>query len=109
MMYAKHLEEARARRNSNHAKRERSSDGSSSNNRLEIQDKPRFKKRVPNQVPSKFPKSHNYRCLTLSLKREEVLAHQTRSRLVKSVARSIMVMPCWDKQLLWVWQEWPQG
>ena len=70
MMYAKHLEEARARRNSNHAKRERSSDGSSSNNRLEIQDKPRFKKRVSSQVPSKFPNASDNRvCLNLSSKR----------------------------------------
>ena len=57
MMYAKHLEEARARRNSNHAKRERSSDGSSSNNRLEIQDKPRFKNQVSSKVHTKFPKA----------------------------------------------------
>ena len=31
-------------------------------------------------------------CLTLSLKREEVLSHQPRSQLVESVTRSIMVI-----------------
>ncbi|XP_069148139.1 uncharacterized protein [Solanum lycopersicum] len=51
------VEEARAKINSRDAKRERSFDGVSSNNRFEIQDKPRFKKRILNQVPSKFPKA----------------------------------------------------
>ncbi|XP_069150699.1 uncharacterized protein [Solanum lycopersicum] len=50
-------EEARARRKSNDVKRERSFDGSTSKNRLEIQDKPRFKKQVSSHVSSKFPKS----------------------------------------------------
>ena len=36
------------------AKRARSYDGCSSKNKLEIQDKPRFKKRVSNHVPSMF-------------------------------------------------------
>ena len=57
MVHAKHVEEARARRKSNDVKRERSFDGSTSKNRLEIQDKPRFKKRVSDQVPSKFPRA----------------------------------------------------
>ena len=39
------------------AKRARSLDGGSSKNRLEIQDKHKFKKRVSNQVPSKFPRT----------------------------------------------------
>ena len=30
-------------------------------NRLEIQDKPRFKKHVSNKVPSKFPKARDYK------------------------------------------------
>ena len=57
MVHAKHMEEERSKRKSRDAKRARSFDGGSSMNRLEIQDKPRFKKRVPNQVPSKFPKA----------------------------------------------------
>ena len=56
MVHDKHIEEARARKQSNDAKRERSFDGGSSKNRLEIQDKPRFKKQVSSQV-HKVPKS----------------------------------------------------
>ena len=46
MVHAKHVEEARSRRKSRDTKRSRSFDGGSSNNRFEIQDKSRFKKRV---------------------------------------------------------------
>ena len=57
MVYARKVEEARDKRKNRDAKRERSFDGGSSNNSLEIQDKTRFKKRDANQVPSKFPKA----------------------------------------------------
>ena len=57
MVHAGRVQEARAKRRSRDAKMERSFDGSSSKNRLEIQDKPRFKKWLSNQVPSKFPKA----------------------------------------------------
>ena len=56
MMHAKHMEEAKAKRKCRDAKRARSFDGGSSKNMLEIQHKPRFKKRVSSQVPSKFQK-----------------------------------------------------
>ncbi|TMX05622.1 hypothetical protein EJD97_014308 [Solanum chilense] len=49
--------DARAKRKSRYAKRERSFDGGSSKSRLATQDKPRFKKRVSNKIPSKFPKA----------------------------------------------------
>ena len=49
--------EARSKRKSRDSKRERSFDGGSSKNRFEIQDKPRFKKWVSNQVPSKFQRA----------------------------------------------------
>ena len=55
------MEEARHKRKSRDAKRERSFDGCFSKGRLDIQDKPRFKNRVSNQVPSKFPKARNDR------------------------------------------------
>ena len=42
------------------ANRAKSYDGGYSNGRLDIQENPRFKKRVSNQVPSKFPKAHYY-------------------------------------------------
>ncbi len=51
MVHARRAEEARGKRKSRDAKRSRSFYGSSSKNRLEIQDKPRFKKQVYNQVP----------------------------------------------------------
>ena len=58
---SQHVEEARAKRKSRDAKRARTFVGGSSKNRLEIQDKPRFKKRVSNQVPFKFPKARDGR------------------------------------------------
>ena len=54
MVHSKQLEEAGAKRKSRDAKRERSFEGGSSKGRLEIQEKPRFKKRVSNQVSSNF-------------------------------------------------------
>ena len=42
------------REKNRHDKRARSFDGGSSKNRFEIQDKPKFKKRGSNQVPTKF-------------------------------------------------------
>ena len=58
-MHARQVEVARDRRKSKDAERERSYDGSSSKNRLEIEDKPRFKKRFSSQVPTMFPKARN--------------------------------------------------
>ena len=57
MVQAKHLEEARPRRKSRDDKRARSFDGSSSKNKLEVQDKPRFKKWISSQVLAMFPKA----------------------------------------------------
>ena len=51
-----HVKELRSKRKSIDSKRARSFDGGSSNNRLEIQDKPKFKKWISNQVPSQFPR-----------------------------------------------------
>ena len=48
MLYAIRVEEATAKKKSRDAKIARSFDGGSSNNRLQIQEKPRFKKRVSN-------------------------------------------------------------
>ena len=57
MVHAKHVEEAWSKRKSRDAKRSIYFDGGSSKNRLDIHDKPRFKKRLSSQVPSKFPKA----------------------------------------------------
>ncbi|XP_069148214.1 uncharacterized protein [Solanum lycopersicum] len=61
MVHARRVDEARDKRKSRDGKREKSFDGGSSKNRLEIQDKPRFKKQVSNQVPYKFPKARSDR------------------------------------------------
>ena len=55
------MEDARDKRKSIDAKRARSFDGGSSVGRLETQDKPRFKKRVCNQLPSEFSKAKDDR------------------------------------------------
>ena len=57
MVQDQQVEEARSKRMSINAKRERSFYSVSSKGRLEIQDKLRFKKRVSNKVHSKFPKA----------------------------------------------------
>ena len=69
MVHAKHKEKERSRRKINDAKRLRSFFGSSSKNKLEIQDKPIFKKVVSSQVPSKFPKASGDRVSNPKLKK----------------------------------------
>ena len=54
------VEDARAKSKSRDSKRAKSFDVGSSRNSVEIQDKPKFMKRVSNQVPSKFTKSRDY-------------------------------------------------
>ena len=44
------------------------------------------------KFPPNFSRIVMIGCLTLSLKREELLVHQQRRQLVESVARSIMVI-----------------
>ncbi|XP_069154568.1 uncharacterized protein [Solanum lycopersicum] len=65
MVYAQQVQESRAKRKSRDAKREKSFDRGSSKGRLDIPDKPRFKKRFSNQVPSKLTKAHDYRVSNL--------------------------------------------
>ena len=59
----------KSRRKSKDAKRTRSFDGTSSNNRLEIQDKPRFKNQVSSKVHTKFPKASGDRVSNPKLKK----------------------------------------
>ena len=56
MVHAQQVEETRLKRKNREFKRAKSFEGGTSKGRLEIQDKPRFKKRVSSQVPSMFPK-----------------------------------------------------
>ena len=70
----------RANRKSRNAKRARSFYGGSSKNRLEIEDKPRFKKLVSNQVPSNLPKARGDKVANQILKREELLVPTKKSK-----------------------------
>ena len=90
MVYARRVEKVRARRKSRDYKRARSFHGGSSKNRLEIQDNPRFKKRVSSLVPSKFQKSSGDRVSNPKPRSGMVLIHQLRSQLEKSVAKNTM-------------------
>ena len=69
MLHAKHVEEVRAKKKSSDGKREIFFHEGSSKNRLEIQDNPRFKKRVTNQVHPSYIRLVVIGCLTLSLRR----------------------------------------
>ena len=71
MVYVRRFEEARSKQKSRDAKRARSFYGDSSKNRLEIQDKPKFKKRVSNQVPGKFLRAIGDRVSNPKFKREK--------------------------------------
>ena len=92
IVHDQQAKELRSKRKSRDAQRVRSFDGGASRGRLDIQDKPRFKKRSSNQVHTKSPKPMMIGFQTLSLKREEVLVHTRRNQLVESVARSTMVI-----------------
>ena len=57
MVHAQQVEETRLIRKAKDVKRAKSYKGGYFKGRLDIQDKPKFKKMFSNQVPSKFPKS----------------------------------------------------
>ena len=59
IVHSQQEEEARFKRKNRDAKRERSFDKCSSNDRLDTEDRPRFKKRISNQVPFKLPNARN--------------------------------------------------
>ena len=70
MVHDRQMEETRDRRKNKDAKRARSFDGGFSKGKLEIQDKPKFKKRVSNQVPSYFHKSREDRVTNSKFNKE---------------------------------------
>ena len=72
-------------------KRAKAYEGGTYKGRLEIQDNPKFKKRVSNQVTSNFPTAKKDRFLTLSIKRKEVETHQVTNQIMKTVLTSIRV------------------
>ncbi|XP_069148177.1 uncharacterized protein [Solanum lycopersicum] len=61
IVHAQQVEENRVKKSIKETNRAKSFDGESSKGRLDIQDKPKFKKRFSIQVPSKFPKARDDR------------------------------------------------
>ena len=61
MVHAQQFEESRLTKRNMEAKEAKSFEGSSSKSRLDVQDKPLFKKRFSNQVSSNLSKNHNDR------------------------------------------------
>ena len=91
MVHAQQVEGSRLRKRNGESKKVKSFEGSSSKRRLDVQDKPKFKKRFSNQVPTNFSKNRNDRGSFLTLKRGEVLINQKRDQLVVSVVRNMWV------------------
>ena len=67
MVHSKHVEEGRGTRKSRDANKARCFDGDFSKGRLEIQNNPRFKKMVYNNVNPRFLSLCIIGCLNLSL------------------------------------------
>ena len=59
IVHAQQVEESKISRKNRESKKERSYEGGFSKGRVDIQEKPRFKKRFSNQVHSKFPKARD--------------------------------------------------
>ena len=78
MVHAQQMEDTRAKRKCSDTKTARSFDSGSSKSRLEIQDKPRFKKRVS----VKFLKSHDDMLSNCKLKKGKGTSSQPRIQLV---------------------------
>ena len=97
MVHGKHVEVARAKSKNRDYKREKSFDGGSFKSSVEIQDKPRLKKRVSNKVLSKFPKARDDRMSNPNPKKGKIQVHQPRSQLVERVARNTIVIVLIDK------------
>lgn len=91
MVHAGGVEEARTKRKNRDSKRVRSFEGGATKNRLEIQDKPKFKKRFSNQVPSKFPKARDNKALGRKSKKGRLGVRPMRNLLVPNVERVILV------------------
>ena len=92
MVHALNMEEARDKRKSRDAKRPRSFDGDSSNNGLEIQDSLYLRRGFLIKFLPSSLRQVVIGCLTVSLRKENLLVHKSRSQLVESVARSTMVI-----------------
>ena len=59
MVHSQQVEDSRLRKKNREANKERSFESSSPKSRLDVQDKPKFKIRLSNQVPYNFSKNRN--------------------------------------------------
>ena len=91
IVHAQQVEETRVKRKIRDAKRARSFDDGSSKDMTELKTSLGVRRGLLINFLPNFPRLVMIGCLNLSLKREKVLAHQARSQLVESVARSTMV------------------
>ena len=91
MVHDQQVEESRFKRKSQDDKMGGPFEGGSSKGRLDIQDKPRFRNRVYNQVLSKFPKARDDRVSNPNPKKGRYTSSPTRSLLVPSVQKVIHV------------------
>ena len=91
MVHAQQVKEARAKKKSRDVKRESSFDGGFQRVGLISKTSLGSRKGFPTKFLSNYLWLEMIGCLTLSLGREGVLAHQPKIQLVKSAARSILV------------------
>ena len=70
-LHAEQIEEQKLKQVSKELKRTRIEDGNSSRARFEVQDKPKFKKRFPNQRPSPTSRINKGKCSTPKTKEEK--------------------------------------
>ena len=79
MVHVQQVQEAMAKRKSSDVKRERSYDGGSSKGRLDIQDKPRSKKKVSNHVHSNILKDRDDRVSNPKIKKGRYTSSPTKN------------------------------
>ena len=96
IVHAQQVEETRAKRKSRDAKRARSFDDGSSKGSLEIHDSQGSRKGFLIMFLPNFLRLGMIGCLTLSLRKVEILVHLTRIVLVPNVGRVILVNVQWE-------------
>ena len=107
MIYSRRVEEGISKRKSRDAKRARSFDGGFLKNRFKIQDKPKFKKRGSNQVPTKLSKASGDRMSNPKFTKGKC-SNSPKDKPTCGMSGKKYYGKC-DCQLLWMWKEWPQG
>ena len=91
IVHSPQVEDSCLRKKNREAKKAWSVESGSSKNMFDLQDKPKFKKRFSNQVPSNLFKNFNNKGSNPKSQRGEMLIHQIIHQLVVSVVRNIWV------------------